>query len=489
MNTPTLLRDPWRRIWHFLSGDLFLTGALIFSALLFSAAALLPQTPQTDPIAYSRWLSETQQRFGSLSPLFTTLGLFAIFNSILFRIALALIGFSCALRLMDQIDQLRSRETILDQPAHFQIDQLIDLDLEQARSKLRGYRIRSNDAATLADLLPRSAIAAIAVYGGVLISLLGLIIGTFSDTRFDHIDVEPGQIVTVGNTTYALRLDSFSPALDQANITLLQQDAAISNGQLGPTALTFNSYPAVYLEHLGPALIVNATDEAHNPIGLQTTADSPSQTQKLISFNQDRAERFIAAPQAGLILQIDPVDQAYSIQVYEVASGKVLTNAVIQPDGMLVINHITFTFQPSAFITIALVNQPSHILIGFGSLIITLGLIGFFVWPARRVWLRAEEQRTRLSSDDPNFEPTRLGSIWRGTRKSAWLAFGIYLLIAVLTIAFVFVAYRRSASIAAVSPAIIGAWLTAGGSLITHRRAKIILVALSVLLLLVALLL
>jgi hypothetical protein len=487
MNTPTLIRDPWRRIWHFLSGDLFLTGTLIFSALLFIAAALLPQTPQNDPIAYSRWLSETQQRFGGLTALFTTLGFVSIFNSILFRFALALLGFVCALRLIDQIDQLRARATLPDQPTQPQIDRLIELDLDQVRSKLHGYRIRSNDRYTLADQLPRSAITAIAVYGGALISLIGLIIGTFSDTRFEHIDLEPGQTVAVGNTAYALRLDSLSPTLDQANLTLLQQATPISSGRLDPTASTFNSSPAIYLEHIGPALIVSAADEAHTPIGLQTTADSLSQTQKLISFTHDRSESFIAAPDAGIVLQIELVDQAYSIQAYQVASGRVLTSAVVHAGEALAVNQITFTFQPSAFITVALVDQPSHVLIGFGGLIIFLGLIGLVIWPARHIWLRAEDQRTRMISDDPNFNPTHLSSIWRGTRRSTWLAFGVYLLITIFMILFVFVAYRRTASIANVGPALIGAWLTASGSLITNRRAKITLIAMSVLCVIVSL--
>jgi hypothetical protein len=487
MNTPTLIRDPWRRVWHFLSGDLFLTGTLIFSTLLFLAAALLPQTPQNDPIAYSRWLSETQQRFGSLTSLFTTLGFFSIFNSILFRFALALLGFVCALRLIDQIDQLRTRATLPDQPTQPQIDQLLDLDLDQVRSKLRGYRIRSNDANLLADQLPRSASAASAVYGGALIILLGLIIGTFSDTRFEHIDIEPGQTVPVGNTTYSLRLGSLSSTLDQANLTLLERATPISSGSLGPTASTFNSYPAVYLEHIGPALIVSANNEAHTPIGLQTTADSPSQTQQLISFTPDRAESFIAAPAAGIVLQIELVDQAYSIQAYQVASGKVLTSAMVSAGEALNVNQITFTFQPSAFITVSVVDQPSHYLIGFGGLIIFLGSIGWVIWPARRIWLRAEDQRTRLSSDDPNFDPAHLGSIWRDTHRSEWIAFGVYLFISILTIAFVFVAYRDTASIANVSPALIGGWLIATGSSITQRRAKIVLISLSVFLLLITL--
>src|SRR5512143_280827 len=235
MNTPTLIRDPWCRAWHFFSGDPFLTIVLSFSALLFLAAAVLPQTPQNDPIAYSRWLSETQQRFGTWHSLFTTLGLFAVFNSILFRLALALIGLICALRLIDQIDQLRGRRALPDRPTRPLTDQLLELNLDQVRAKLRGYRIQPNDIGLVVDQLPRSAIAGFAVYGGALIILIGLIIGTFSDYRFDQIDVEPNQVMAINSTPYSIRFDSFTPLFDQVNLTLLKQDIPVASSNLDST--------------------------------------------------------------------------------------------------------------------------------------------------------------------------------------------------------------------------------------------------------------
>src|SRR5512143_175916 len=106
-SSPTLIRDPWRRLWRFFTGDGFLAAVLILCAALLLVAALLPQTPVNDLVAYSRWLSEAQIRFGDLFAVLNALGLFSITNSLALRLALAALGWCAALRLIDQPDRLR----------------------------------------------------------------------------------------------------------------------------------------------------------------------------------------------------------------------------------------------------------------------------------------------------------------------------------------------------------------------------------------------
>ncbi len=446
-------------------------------ALLLIAAARLPQTPQNDAIAYSRWLSDTQQRFGGLDGPFTSLGLFAVFNSLLFRLALGSLGLNAALRLIDQIDQLRAREVLPDRPVHPSIDRTLDLDLDQIRSMLGGYRVRSHNGLIVADQLPRSALASILLYGGILIVLAGLLIGSFTDYRFDNLNVDLHQAAAVSGTPYAIRLDSLNESFDQVTMTLLQQDTSLLQGTISSAAPATHSTPAVYLSRIGPALIISAADEAGKPIGLQTTADTPAQPEKSISFNRDHPEGFIAASAVGLVLQIDPVAETintdYSIQAYQTASGKVLTNTTLSANATLIVNQTTFTFQPSAFITVSLVNQPSHYLIGLGLLSVLLGLIGQMIWRSRHIWLHAETNHTRVISDDPNFDPARFGSIWNATRPVLWIVFAAWISVTILVAVLVIVAYQRSAAIASISPALIAAWLAWSGSLITERRSRV----------------
>ncbi|HZY45343.1 MAG TPA: hypothetical protein VFF70_11395 [Anaerolineae bacterium] len=483
--SPTLIRDPWRRSWHFLSGDIFLAIALSLSALLLIAAARLPQTPQNDPIAYSRWLSDTQQRFGGLNGLFTSLGLFSIFNSLVFRLGLGGLGLNAALRLIDQIEQLRARDVLPDRPARPAIDHTLDLDLDHIRLKLRGYRVRSHADLLVADHLPRSALASITLYGAILIVLAGLLIGSFADYRFDNLNVDLPQTTAVSGTPYAIRLDSLNETFDQATVTLLQQDTSLLQSTLSSSAPAIRSNPAVYLDRIGPALIISAADEAGKPIGLQTTADTPAQPEKSISFNRDHPEGFIAAPDAGLVLQINPVAETietdYAIQAYQTASGKVLTNTTLPANATLIVNQTIFNFHPSAFITVSLVSQPSHYVICFGLLLVLLGLIGQMIWRPRHLWLHTEADHSRLISDDPTFDPAQLGSMWHATHPSLWIVFAVWIIATVLVSVLTIIAYQRSASIASISPALIGLWLAFSGSLIANRRTRIVLIVIGVL--------
>src|SRR5262245_44354550 len=105
--TSTLIHDPWRRLWRTFTSDGFFAAVVIVVAGLLLLAASLPQTPAFDPVAYSRWLSEAQIRYGSLFDLLNRLGLLSVTHSLLFRMALALLGWCAALRWIDQLEWVR----------------------------------------------------------------------------------------------------------------------------------------------------------------------------------------------------------------------------------------------------------------------------------------------------------------------------------------------------------------------------------------------
>ncbi|HEY4723380.1 MAG TPA: hypothetical protein VII92_16110, partial [Anaerolineae bacterium] len=224
VSTSMIVRDPWRRVWRFFSGDLFLAFILISLGLLLTASALLPQTPQNDPVAYSRWLSETQQRLDGLTGLLMALGLFSVAASIPFKLALGWLGVSCALRWLDQIDRFRSL------------------------ARLAHHRTRSIAAASL-------------VYGGALIVFTGLIMGSFSDYRLDNVSVVPGTLTPVTGTPYALRLDAVTPD-EHASIALLNQsDVAAQPNVAAQSDLAYRqplvgNGLSIYLESVGPAIVL-----------------------------------------------------------------------------------------------------------------------------------------------------------------------------------------------------------------------------------------
>jgi cytochrome c biogenesis protein ResB len=500
VTSPTLIRDPWRRAWRFATGDALLAAVLIVLALCLALLALLPQTPQNDPVAYSRWLSETQQRFGNLTTPLITLGLFSIANSILFRLALGAVAFCCALRLLDQIDQLRAIKAVPDVPAHPIVDQTLNIDLATTEARLHGYSFRSRDDAMVAPATTmvapatmimaerfarRSIVAALMVYGGAVIILLGLVLGSFVDTRADGLVVEPSSPTAITGTPYAIRLDALTN--DRASITLLNQTELAAQGEVAAKQPFAGSGFAIYLGSIGPALIVTATNDISGSLRLQSAADDPLQPEKFAAFTPDRSETFIAAPAIGVVLQIAMVNpDHYNVQAYQSATGKILTSSTNAPGSTLVVSHTVFAFQPSAFITVSAVNQPSHWLIIPAWMVVLLGIIGLIMWQPQRVWLQAVETQTRVITDDVTFDLSTLDPTLTKMKRVQlrWLIGPVWFASTAWLIANIIAIYPRAASLTQPgSPvhALLGAWLIFSGSAITRRmRLRLTLIGVGI---------
>ncbi len=420
-SSPTLIRDPWRRLWHFFTSDGFFAAVLILCATLLLFAALLPQTPVSDLVAYSRWLSEAQARFGSLFDVLNALSLFSITNSLIFRLALAALGWCAGLRLIDQIDRLRHTA--------------------RADATVR-----------------RSAIAAIMVYAGTLMALLGLVLGTFIDYRVDNIVVHPEAVTNVPGTPYAVRLDAVEN--QRASVALLRQTETVAQGSIGAKQPLYDGV-AVYLDKIGPALMVSATRGTTQTLDLQTTATSPLQKQVLLLFTPDQNEGFLAVPAVNLVLRVQPLNSGrFAAQIYQSATGKDFGSQPFEPGGSVSIEDTTFAFEPAAYVIVSLANQPSHWLVALGLVITLLGLLGLLIWPGAVTAARFERIALLIA-------------------RVSWP------LITLLFVSLLIDVYPRTASLSsgsllAVLEVSLAAWLLASGGVITHQRVRSVITALGI---------
>ncbi len=412
-SAPTLIRDPWRRLWHFFTSDGFLAAVILVCAALLIVAALLPQIPANDLVAYSRWLSEAQDRFGSLFNPLNALNLFSITSSLLFRVTLAALGWCAALRLIDQSDRLR-------------------------RSEIASRR---------------SHLAAIAAYAGTLVILLGLVLGAFIDYRVDSVVVQPGIVSNIPGTAYAVRLDAVED--QQVKVALLRQTETVVQGTLGDRQPLHDGV-TVYLDRIGPALKVAATHGTTQTLDLQNTATSPLQKEVLLLFTPDQNEGFLAAPDVNLVLRVQPsAGDGYTAQIYQSATGKDFGSQPFQSGGRISIEGTTFTFEPAAYVIVSLANQPSHWIIAAGLVIALVGLVGCLIWSATPTVTRFErvtELITRVSW--PLITLLLLGLLINVYPRTASLGSGDFLTAAEIGLA---------------------AWMLASGSVMTMKRARVAL--------------
>jgi hypothetical protein len=417
-STPTLIRDPWRRLWHFFTGDGFLAAVLILCAALLLIAALLPQTPVNDLVAYSRWLSEAQTRFGNLFDVLNALNLFSITSSLVFRLALAALGWCAALRLIDQLD-----------------------------------RLKNPDRTTR-----RSHLAAIMVYAGTLVILLGLVLGTFIDYRVDNVVVQPGVVANIPGTPYAVRLDAVEG--QQATVALLRQTEPVAQGSIAAKQPLYDGV-AVYLDQIGPALKVSAVRGTTQTLELQNSATSPLQKEVLLLFTPDQNEGFLAAPAVNLVLRVQPAPEGYAAQIYQSATGKDFGSQPFAAGGSISIESTTFTFEPAAYVIVSLANQPSHWLITLGLAIAVAGLSGALLWPGAVMTTRGERIGLLIARVSwPLVTLLLLGLLINVYPRTASLGWGRWL--AALEISW-------------------AAWLLVSGGVVTHQAARHVLLLIGLL--------
>ena len=197
-----------------------------------------------------------------------------------------------------------------------------------------------------------------------MIVLLGLFLGTFIDYRVDEVVVSPGTMTNIPGTTYAVRLDALDN--DRATVALLSQTEIIAQGVIAEKQPLHDGV-TVYLDRIGPALDVSATQGVTQVLNLQSTANSPAQTQVLLLFTSDQNEGFVAAPQVNLVLRIEPVGpEQFTAQIFQSASGKDFGRQSFKPGETISIEGTTFRFEPAAYIVVSLANQPSHWVVVLG---------------------------------------------------------------------------------------------------------------------------
>jgi hypothetical protein len=304
----------------------------------------------------------------------------------------------------------------------------------------------------------RSSIAAIMVYAGTLVALLGLVLGAFIDYRVDNIVVQPEVVTNIPGTPYAVRLDAVEN--QRASVALLRQTETVAQGSIGEKQPLHDGV-AVYLDQIGPALRVSAMHGATQTLDLQTTATSPLQKQVLLLFTPDQNEGFLAVPAVNLVLRVQPLDVGrFAAQIYQSATGKDFGSQPFEPGGSLSIEGTTFTFEPAAYVIVSLANQPSHWIVALGLVIALLGLLGLLIWPGAVTAARFERIVLLIT-------------------RVSWP------LITLLFAGLLIDVYPRTASpgsgstLAALEVS-LAAWLLASGGVITHQRARSAMTALAI---------
>ncbi len=375
-------RDPWRIAWQIATSNQWMAALLLCVAVGLILATWLPQMPASDPpppAAYAQWLSEAQARFGDATPTIQAFGLFSIMQSRGLRVLLTLAAATLLLRLIEGFDQLWRHRTATEPTTAWHpiatdspTDSLPDL-LDKLR---RRHRVLSAADFHQIDLWPWADLLPLLSQVGGLLLLLSAIFTHLWGWQVDDLLVPSGERILIPNTNRWVELD------DTANIATHS-----------PGILVFTTAQV-------PGVQAYAYDEMGESLALQRAAESHPTPQLAIPLTE---ERVFAIPEAELYIRLTPQTEADSnsaenshtgvfVQVYRSPPGRLAQQTMITGDTELVVRDATIHLDTLPYARLTAVFNPGLWVASAGVTSLIIGLIGQLVWPARRLWLRDEEQ-------------------------------------------------------------------------------------------------
>jgi len=382
-------RAPWRAIWRVATGDLSITLLLLGTAAGLAITTWLPQMPVADPVAYARWLSEAQARFGNATPTLQALGLFTVAHSFGFRTLLALLAGCLLLRLVEGIDRLRSHREFARPVGEWRT--LGDVRLPDVMDALRRrhYRVLSEPPLLQADRWPWAELSLLFAHSGAMLFLIGLLITHLWGWRVEGLIVQNGKRIALADAGKWVALDT-----DGRKVTH------------SPGVVTF-------IEERGPGVRAAAVNGAGRSLPLQQTAEANPVTHQLtVPLTEDQ---YFAIPEVQLIVRLTPQpDQAIEahtpvlVQVYRSPSGQLITEAVVKENTDLAVGDVTLELTSVPYARLTAAFNPGLWPTAAGLVLLGAGMLGGAAWPVRRLWLREGTERIE-GAGDPLPMPTRSG--------------------------------------------------------------------------------
>ena len=374
-------RDPWRATWTFVTNDYVIAVLLLGIAAGLAISAGLPQMRNSDPIAYARWRSEVQARFGDATPTMETLGLFTITRSLVFRLLLALLAGCLLLQLIERADGLRQHRELATPVGEWQslpavcLPDVLD-DLRQRR-----YRVITVPPLFQADRWPWADVFPILVRGGALLVLAGLLVTHLWGWQVEGLIVQGGERVTLPNSRGWIALD---------------EDGAIATHS--PGIVTF-------FEERGPGVEANAVSDTARPLPLQQTTDAEPVTQLTVALTEDQ---YFAIPEAQLIVRLTPqpghpvdANSPVAVQIYRSPTGRLTTETVVEGDIDLIVGDVTLKLTSVPYARLTATFNPGLWPTGVGLVFLLVGALGGVALPPHRFWLREGSEHPKGSGDIP----------------------------------------------------------------------------------------
>lgn len=401
-------RNAWQSAWRATTSDAALAALAIALCTLLTLAALLPQVPQGNPTAYSRWLSDVQLRFGGAVGLMTALGLFDVAHSLAFRVVAALAGPVLTARLADRLHDFREAAHPTPPPESPAQSVETGVPVEEILKRLERYRIRKTDSCIIADRFPWAHLGAMAAHLGPIILLAGLAISPLTDWRVESLSVLPDTTTPIPNTAYAVQASRIDPR-SGIDLTLYQDGAPIAQGTAAPHQPWLSSSLGFFVRETLPALLVTGINDKGDALDLISSAHSAPQKELLLTFSADKPDAFFVAPDAQLAIRVS-LAKLQGVPRYDIIAFSNSTGALVgQIDDESIGPPVTFNdhdfmFSNASHAVLSVAHAPAQMIILIGVVVAMIGFALMARLPEGRIWIFTEHQPMRLVSDHSDID-------------------------------------------------------------------------------------
>ena len=438
--------DIFERLWHLFISMRTGLALMLGLAVLTLMGALIVQAPagmQADPQAYTTWLDGVRPKYGGWTNVLDLLGLFNVFGSLLFRTLTLLLATSilaCSVNRTPRLWRQAVHPRVAASQGFFehvrlagQVDTKVDeaaalaaLEGELGRRHFR--TIVTTDAAgtaIYADRFRWGPFGTVIAHLSLIVIMGGAVLGA-AGFRNEGFAVAIGSTVPVGNdTNLTIKATSFSdsyyengsPADYASHLILYENGQQVAERTIRVNDPLRYGDIKVFQSFYGPAadvLVKDATGATLFEDGVPLTWASTDKTKVVGQFavpSKDLTVYVISAASGRIDQAIKPGQM--QVEIYKGNNTSVPVGLeVLDPGQPVTTAGLEFTFvRERQYTGLIVARDPGGPLVWLGAVLLVLGVMLVFFFPARRIWARISSaasgsriQVAALASHDVTFE-------------------------------------------------------------------------------------
>jgi hypothetical protein len=402
-------------LWRGLTSDALLAGRLALWGVWALLGGILPQASGAgDALQAEATLGRGNALWGDVAKVLQPLSLFAMFNSRFFRVLRALVAAVALARLLalwvlPWAPPLPRRVQAV--PLH------LPADGRQAWARVRwalalaGQRVARRMTCegteyVLARRVGKGRWLAGLTYVGVLLLLLAGVVRARYGWQGPRLELAAGETQLLHRAKgLAVRLEELRivPRPDgtlarlDSQLSLLQGATALRALNLGLGRSARYEGLALYQVGYGPAVRVRAQTAQGEVLALQRLVGDPAPGPALrVRFSGSQQEQLLAIPKADLVLRLVyyPTLPAQGLQrptlhaqLLRGSDNQLVAEAFLSSGGQLSTPAAQVELQVEYFIILRAEREPELPVAAAGGALLLLGLVGWWSWSPREVWL------------------------------------------------------------------------------------------------------